>query len=62
MITKCWIIIDTPESAMAVKTIEHNFPCFTFVELDDDGGIEFTVKCRQEDAAAIQDIIRNYLF
>ena len=61
MTTKCWIISDTPESAMAIKAIEHNFPCFTFLELDENGTIEFTVKCRQEDVPAIQNIIKGYI-
>lgn len=60
MITMCGIIADTPESAMAVKTIEHNFPCFTFLDLNDEGEIEFTVKCRREDADAISDIIEEH--
>lgn len=61
MTTKCWIIVDEPASAMAVKTIENNFPCFTFVELMENGEIEFTVRCREEDVSAIQDIIRYYI-
>ena len=61
MITKCWIIVDTPESAMAVKTIEHNFPCFTFLNLMENGEMEFTVKCREEDICSIQNIIKMYV-
>ena len=61
MITKCWIIVDEPASAMAVKAIEHNFPCFTFIELLDNGEIEFTVKCREEDVCAIQNIIKMFV-
>ena len=61
MVTKCWIIVDEPESAMAVKSVGNNFPCFTFIELLDNGEIEFTVRCREEDVCAIQDIIKMYV-
>jgi hypothetical protein len=53
--------VDTPESAMAVKTIEHNFPCFTFLDLMENGEMEFTVKCREEDICSIQNIIKMYV-
>lgn len=61
MITKCWIIADNAESAMAVKTIENNFPCFTMIELLDSGEIEFTVRCREYDITAIQNIINPFV-
>ncbi len=61
MVTKCWIIADAPESAMAVKAIENNFPCFTFLEFLDTAEIEFTVRCREEDVCSIQDIIKRFV-
>lgn len=61
MIKKCYYIENTAEAALAVSSIEMNFPCFTSLDLLDDGYIEFTISCRQEDVAVIENILSNFV-
>ena len=61
MITKCWIIEDSAESANAVAAIEKTFPCFTLLDLLDDYYIEFSVTCRVEDVVAIAAMISAFV-
>jgi hypothetical protein len=61
MITKCWIIENSAESASAVTAIEKTFPCFTLLDLLDDYYIEFNVTCRVEDVVAIAAMISAFV-
>jgi hypothetical protein len=61
MTKKCYYLENSAEAALAVNSIESNFPCFTTIDILDDGYIEFTISCRNEDVAIIERILANFV-
>lgn len=61
MTTKCYIIEDSAACAAAVFALEHSIPCFSFLELLDDGCIEYTIRCRLEDVAAVEAALAAFV-
>ena len=54
MRTICVLIEDTIDSYKVIKEIEKNFPCFSSYELKENGYVEVSILCRQEDAGAVE--------
>ena len=44
-----------------ITKIEIDFPCFTEVTPLEDGWAEFCIKCREEDAKAIEDRLARWV-
>lgn len=61
MVTKCYIIENSAKCAEKVKKLETVIPCFTWLELLDDGYIEYTVSCREEDVPIVEIYIAPFV-
>lgn len=59
MRTICVIIEDTIENYEIIKKIENDFPCFTDYEMKENGYMELSIQCRQEDAGAIERVLAS---
>ena len=51
------VIVDMLEAAFQMKKIINNFPCFVSTNKITNTYCEVTIQCRQEDAAAIENIL-----
>ena len=58
MKTMCFIV-DMFEAYFQVKEIKEKFPCFVIPNKLTDTYCEVTIKCREEDAKAIEDILAD---
>ena len=61
MVTKCYIIENSAKCAERVKKLEAVIPCFTWLELLDDGYIEYTISCKEEDVKYVEIMIAPFV-
>lgn len=54
MINICVLIEDTIDSYKVINNIENSFMCFTKFKMVENGFLEVSFLCRQEDAGAIE--------
>ena len=49
------------EAKETIEKIGHDFPCFANTTPLEDGWVEFCIKCREEDAKAIENRLARWV-
>lgn len=61
MTSKCYIIENSAECAVAVRKLEETIPCFTSIDLLEDDSIEFTISCKAEDVVIVEYFLGKFV-
>lgn len=54
MTTKCYLIDCNDYNLAVITNLEMAIPCFISLDIYDDGNIEFTIVCRNEDIPFVE--------